>query len=505
MPGLHGYYTEVLGLDLADIQYIDDDVVFARLEDDSIYELAFGDPVMDVQSASGRTSFKIIGGRYHGRKASIKGELSLRDEGVLRLSMIDVQQGDGLILDTPDGNLITIDGGDNQLFARHIAARFAGTSKQKPLEVDAMIVTHGDADHFGGLSDIEASERDKRAEKRIFIHPTRVYHNGLVKRPAKTADGETRKQTEMLGTAKKVGDDHYITGLVDDPRKVAEAERNKPFKTWTKTLDKWDARRQALGLDPIELARIDQDSGDAFDFVSDATFEIFGPITEKQGAKPALVFLREPDKNVDMHLGGPDAPRGSASASHTINGHSISLRLTYGNVRFLFTGDLNQEAMARVKTALPDFDLKAEIFKTPHHGSADFDFNFVKETSPVVSIISSGDESRAKEYIHPRATLVSALGRCSRGDTGIIFMTELAAFFATRGYAKETDPGSAAEKDEFYAFERINYGIIHIRTDGERVVALTHSGKRGMNEAYGFTVAANGKVKMTPKLKVKKG
>lgn len=505
MPGLHTYYTEVLGLNLADIQYIDDDIVFAKLDGGDIYELAFGEPVMDVSFSGGRTSFKIVGGRYHGRKASIKGELALRDEGVLRLSMIDVQQGDGLILDTPDGNIITIDGGDNQLFARHVAARFAGTTKDKPLEVDAMIVTHGDADHFAGLSAIEKSERNDELKKRIFLHPARVYHNGLVKRPGKTADGATRKETDMFGTAKKVGDEYFVTALVNDPRKVAEEDRNNPFKTWAKTLDKWDARREALGLGPIELTRIDQDSSDAFEFVSDATFELFGPITEKQGSKPSLRFLRSPDKSVDMHLGGPDAKRGSASASHTINGHSISFRLTYGNVRFLFTGDLNQEAMARVKTALPDFDLKAEIFKTPHHGSADFDFAFIKETSPVVSIISSGDESGAKEHIHPRATLVSALGRCSRGDTGIIFMTELAAFFATRGYAKETDPASAKEKDEFYAFERTNFGIIHIRTDGERVVALTHSGKRGMNEAYGFTVAANGRVKMTPKLTVKKG
>lgn len=40
----------------------------------------------------------------------------------------------------------------------------------------------------------------------------------------------------------------------------------------------------------------------------------------------------------------------------------------------------------------------------------------------------------------------------------------------------------------FYGFERTNFGIIHVRTDGERVLVFTHSGKKGLNEAYRFSV-----------------
>jgi beta-lactamase superfamily II metal-dependent hydrolase len=507
MPGLHTYFTDVLRLNLKDISYLNDDLVFARLEDGDVFEMAFGDPVMNVESSVGRTNFTIVGGALHGKRASIKGKLSLRTKGVLRLSMIDVQQGDGLILDTPSGHLVTIDGGDNQLFARHFAARFAGTTKQKPIEIDAMVVTHGDADHFEGLSILEKSERDKRPAKRAFVHPARIYHNGLVKRPGKKAGGGARKDTEMFGAVKKVSGETFITDLVDDPRKVAIEERNRPFQTWTHTIDEWDKRRKSLALAPIEVSRIDQYAFDVFDFMTDdeTKIEIFGPITEKIGSKAALRFLRKPDDDAELHLGGSGEAKGSPSASHTINGYSISFRLTFGNVRLIFTGDLNQEAMMRVSSELPNLDLKSEILKTPHHGSADFDYGFLKKVSPVVSIISSGDESRAKEYIHPRATLISALGRVSRGDTGIIFMTELAAFFAARGYSKEVRPTSNDKRDAFFAFERINFGIIHIRTDGERVIALTHSGKRGMNEAYGFTVSPAGTTKMIKKLTVKKG
>ena len=130
----------------------------------------------------------------------------------------------------------------------------------------------------------------------------------------------------------------------------------------------------------------------------------------------------------------------SLSASHTINGHSISFRLTFGNVRFNLTGDLNRESMQLMRENLGSTrQLRSEIVKAPHHGSHDFDFGALKAMAPVVSIISSGDEHAGKEHIHPRATLMAALGKVDRGNTGIIFSTELAAFFAVWQSATEFD------------------------------------------------------------------
>jgi beta-lactamase superfamily II metal-dependent hydrolase len=51
------------------------------------------------------------------------------------------------------------------------------------------------------------------------------------------------------------------------------------------------------------------------------------------------------------------------SASHTINGHSVVLRLTYGNVRCFFGGDLNAEAMSLLRSKVPSGGLEAEIVK----------------------------------------------------------------------------------------------------------------------------------------------
>jgi hypothetical protein len=73
----------------------------------------------------------------------------------------------------------------------------------------------------------------------------------------------------------------------------------------------------------------------------------------------------------------------------------------------------------------------------------------------------------------------------------VIFCTELAAFFKTLGYV--VDPQKPTDK--VFAFERTNFGIAHVRTDGERVLAFTHSGKKFMNEAYRFSVSPTGDVK----------
>ena len=61
-------------------------------------------------------------------------------------------------------------------------------------------------------------------------------------------------------------------------------------------------------------------------------------------------------------------------------------------------------------------------------------------------------------------------------------------------------PDPAAPGRTFFAFERTNFGIAHVRTDGKRVLAFTHSGKQGMNEAYRFTVSPSGEAVFDPKV-----
>jgi len=419
---------------------------------------------------------------------------------VLKVNFVDVQQGDGSVIESPDGKVIVVDGGDNQLFARYLAGRFRGTSKVNPKKIDCILVTHGDADHFEGLPEILKSETNKSARKRLFIEPERYYHNGIVKRPG-TKNGKDVPDLELLGPTKKVGKQVFLTGLVEDLLQVPPAEMNKPFSAWSKALKTYDARRREKGLAPLECRRLEFGANHSFDFFNngDLKIEVLGPLVQQVDGKPALKFLGNPPKGPRIgqeSLGLSEDDFTGHSASHTINGHSIVFRLIYGGFSYLFSGDLNDEAsrfLAQQHDA-GNLNLKTDVFKVPHHGSADFSGGFIQRVEPVVSVVSSGDESARKEYIHPRATLMGALGKCSRIPEPLIFVTELVAFFQVEGWSKLARPTTVDEKKrgEFFAFSRAAYGIVKTRTDGKRLLIYTDSGNVEMKEAYAYTVGANG-------------
>jgi beta-lactamase superfamily II metal-dependent hydrolase len=508
---------------MAETRFIDDDFVALRRSKDRsetpFLTLAFGDAVelLDITDPDWTRvrALSVFDGTATG---FIRGRPPLREQGILKLSMVDVQQGDGMVLETPGGRIVLIDGGDNVLFARHVAERFRhrASSPEHPLEVEAIIITHGDADHFEGLNLLRESEDlpEHKALKRVFLHPRRVFHNGLVKGPSNLPDRDIFGRTVVRDGSR------LIVDLREDPRDAPQSLQNKHFKRWVDTLNHWQQRG------PITLRRLAHGMDEAllFGFLQEEGLgiEIQGPFAtevEVDGQlRPALPFFHVPKKSAEMHLEAPTDTSGTISEAHTINGHSVAMRLTFGNVRFSLTGDLNRESMALMRQRLPLTAFEAEILKTAHHGSHDFDLATLRAIAPVVAIVSSGDENVGKEHIHPRATLMAALGKVMRGDTGIIFCTELAAFFATadeclrrtdlaeffRQHADQTFTGEQVRqlftgiprsddpKGIFFGFERLNFGIVHVRTDGERVLAFTHSGKKGLNEAYRFTVTRDG-------------
>lgn len=440
-----------------------------------------------------------------------------KDSEILKIDFVDVQQGDGSVIETPDGKVIIIDGGDTRMFARYLANRFRGSSDTKPKEIDCILVTHGDADHFLGLTEIHNSETDPRLAaqpwKRLFLHPNRVYHNGLVKRPS-TLNGKKVKDVELLGATKTVKDPDtgknttIITGLESDLLKFPRSEMNEPFQKWQDALTTYRKRG------PIKFRRL-QRGDDAFDFLADEniSMEVLGPMPTKIGSVEGLRFLGNPPKGPRI---GQEALQTDSkaftgqSASHTINGHSVIFRLNYGSFNFLFSGDLNDEAgqvLARAHNT-GEINLQSEVFKVPHHGSADFSGAFIQAVAPVISIVSSGDENARKEFIHPRATLLGALGKYGRVEEPLIFVTELVAFFETIGSitpeCHKLKNGQVVIKDgaavlnekarrPFFAFNRAAFGIVMVRTDGKRLLVYTNSGQAKLKEAYGYEMDQFGK------------
>ena len=417
-------------------------------------------------------------GRYVWKKhdAFISGKTKFRDAPLLKVRFVDVGQGDATIIESPKGQVVFIDGGEVDHIYNYVTASWAHVLRTKPLELAAIVVSHGDADHFAGLTRLVNGWGPKGKPP---ISTARVFHSGLVKRPTGSAN--------MLGKTRKVAGVTYATELEENLLAVADAKMNGPFVAWKQALQKL---KKADGT--LKTTRLAYGEDDAFDFLRDEDIDVqvLGPITERVNGKDALRYLKTPG-------------RSSLSASHTINGHSIVLRLTFGNVRFLFGADLNHESEQMLLARARDdgLSLASEVLKVPHHGSADFSAEMLDAVRPVVSVVSSGDESGSKEYIHPRAGLVGALGKYSRGtvEQPLIYVTEMVAFFRKHGLVSMQKYSTARKLtgkafDVRNAYEKTQFGIVHVRTDGERVLVATHSGRDDKKEAYAFTVDENGGV-----------
>ncbi|MGQ0534860.1 MAG: ComEC/Rec2 family competence protein [Methanobacteriota archaeon] len=422
--------------------------------------------------------------RYKPRidRCRIPARARFRTDRLLKVRFVDVGQGDAAILESPKGHVVLIDGGEEYHLRRYLYTSYSHVLAERPLKCDAIVVTHGDADHFKGLT---LAAEAFRAAGSPLITAERVFHNGLVKRT-------TNRDADAFGATVASDGSTYVTDLVDDVSTVPDERMNRPFQDWKDALVRL---KKSNGT--MRIRRLSWGDDEAFAFLRDDGIrtQVLGPIVDRVNGKPALKLLRKPGS-------------ASLSASHTVNGHSVVLRFTYGNVRILFGADLNEESEERLLERARDDEvsLAAEVFKVPHHGSADFSSRLLEAVRPVVSVVSSGDESSAKEYIHPRAGLIGALGKFSRPtvERPLIYVTEMVAFFERIGRASVTkmEPRGSPPKSLGVlprVYHKKTPGIVHVRTDGKRVLVATNSGKDDQKEAYAFHVGSKGEIRFDAK------
>lgn len=98
----------------------------------------------------------------------------------------------------------------------------------------------------------------------------------------------------------------------------------------------------------------------------------------------------------------PDPRRARAGADP--NDLSLVVRASTAGLRILLTGDLGADVEARLLRS--GTDLRADVLKVPHHGSADVDEAFLAATGARVALISVG---ATNSYGHPAPSLVAAL------------------------------------------------------------------------------------------------
>ncbi len=355
----------------------------------------------------------------------------LTKHALMTVYFIDVGQGDGILVQTPDGRHLLVDGGleRSKQHTGKNAADFVDWKFYKDygdfrIRLDSLMASHSDNDHYGGLHDLvrHNTEREHFLADReldcVGVDIATFHHPGLSRWEHRS--GADPAHHDGLGPRELDTDFNYFVRLLDD-RADAEASivNNAPHELssyWKYFI------RDVLATNPDTLvARVGLDravlqSGAELPDLWDAdgyAIKVLGPITVDRNGQPSLPDL---------------GPR-----SYNTNGHSICLRLDMGNASIMLTGDLNKPSMDWLDACYGDRmgAWLCDVAKACHHGSHKISYRFLEAMRPAATIISSGDN---EGHAHPRPEIVGASAISGRVEldrdndtllTPLIYSTEI--------------------------------------------------------------------------------
>ncbi len=445
------------------------------------------------------------------------------DKRLLEINFVDIGQGDGCHIVTPDDEIMLIDAGEGDNMYRFLSWRYnlrnlkvigvdgitaSDNGARGPVDIEHVVITHPDQDHYYGFRNIFEDRK---------MRPLKIYHNAIVERPIKASDKNPSLKyfsKDDLGGYIKHNGKHHIWDVVHSSSEMHSliVKHDRTTKRYLSTLR--EARKNNRN---VKFSSLHKDIGymPGFEESKELRLKILGPITEN------VSFQRQTRRGL-IRLGAEGV---------TKNGHSVVLQLQLGKLKVMLGGDLNtqsedyllkhygettddvsklEERMFELKakgsnlTTDEDQELaeleaqinaiitkargtfKVDVTKACHHGSHHFSETFLQTLNPIATIISSGD---GEAYSHPRPDALGAFGKFGRGIRPLIFSTELArstkeftdvfAYFERlKDFEQQIEDATSTtaknkiKKQMEQAKDRnvVVYGMITLRTDGEKVI-----------------------------------
>lgn len=385
-------------------------------------------------------------------------------ERLLEVNFVDIGQGDGCHMVTPTDEHFIIDAGESDNMYRYLRWRFNLSKKGKALPKFHAMASHPDQDHWKGfqwLLSKPPAQQPRQIEFETF------YHNGIIQ----------RNTSEKLGKETVYNGEKYLAEFIDSKEKLKTILlKDNKKSNYEKFL------MGALENFPkLKVEAVYRKNSGKNILYKDKTLEleVLGPVTETITGKKMLKWFDEQD-----------------GVGKTKNGHSVILMARMGKMRILLGGDLNSKSadylmeqytgvdirtlrteweMAdqakkvkpgkQIEKAIEDARVffEAEIAKSCHHGSHDITDEFLQSINAIATVISSGDE---ESHCHPRPETLGAIGKYGRGSRPLIFSTELARSSPEFIELNAQDFKSDKIKQRIVA----TYGMITVRTDGERTI-----------------------------------
>ena len=110
----------------------------------------------------------------------------MKHHGVFQATMLDVGQGDGIFLRTPNGRTCFVDGGSSDISKVGEYRIVPFLESQGVKELDYVFISHGDADHMSGIEEILQNQTLGVRIKNLVLPPVRL-HDDALKKLGKTA------------------------------------------------------------------------------------------------------------------------------------------------------------------------------------------------------------------------------------------------------------------------------------------------------------------------------
>lgn len=341
---------------------------------------------------------------------------------VMRIWMVYVGQGDGILIQLPtkynydpdpgDGNSeateridIVVDGGSNP---ESDANRMTDFIKQlygsDSLVIEHVVITHHDQDHVIGIT---------RLLGQSGITFGTIYHNGLA--------------SYRGGKRNFPSNQRPANAVVDFGNNVL-----KRGMAFVNPSDELESSYLIQKLDDLRLARDKNELQGIYEDLANAVLKKAdnNELAAFQRAFASAPFVAEAQSGTtltDIKF-TPLWPLtklksyGSKNWGETINGNSVTFRLDYKDFSMVFTGDHNEKSEPEFLSHLIDDHktelLDCDVFKVPHHGSSHAHKEFFQRDgfSPVLAVASMGNVGfKSKEMVsgawqHPSTDVVDWLG-----------------------------------------------------------------------------------------------
>lgn len=251
--------------------------------------------------------------------------------GELRIHILDVGQGDSILIISPEGKSVLIDAGANDKgkIALEAMQRYGVT------QLDYLIISNAQVDHVGGADEVLRGIKVLKVIDADVPPPISVVDDGGGNATVKERVSPTKpnKPQQELPTVISYRD--FLNAIKETNTAYEKAMPNK-----------------------------------VYDLGGGSRLTLLAP------TQP--LFTKE-----QMKTGG-----------HELNANSVVARLDYGDFSMLLTGEAEAQTELRFLSK-PDLNLSAKVLKVAHHGSKYATTEeFIKKVKPEAAIISTSEYNR---------------------------------------------------------------------------------------------------------------